>query len=55
MHAKLLDHLAPDLWDGGEVFFVIHGADGTPLAAIEDVETAMAMVAEQGLIIIAVH
>src|SRR6476469_4389679 len=29
--------------DGGEVFFVIHGADGTSWAAIEDVETAMAI------------
>ena len=32
----------------GAVFFVIHGADGASLVAVEDLETAMAMVAEQG-------
>jgi hypothetical protein len=39
----------------GEIFFVICGADGTPIARAEDLETAMGMVAEQGLIIVAVH
>jgi hypothetical protein len=39
----------------GAIFFVIYGADGTSLVAAEDLETAMAMVAEQGLIIVAVH
>jgi hypothetical protein len=39
----------------GEILFVIYDADGTPIVAVEDLETAMAMVTEQGLIIVAVH
>jgi hypothetical protein len=35
--------------------FVIYGADGNPIVMVEDPETAMGMVAEQGLIIVAVH
>lgn len=38
-----------------EIVFVIHGADGTPIVMIEDLDTAMAMVAEHGLVVVAVH
>jgi hypothetical protein len=38
-----------------EMVFVIHGADGNPIVMVEDLETAMGMVAAQGLIIVAVH
>ena len=38
-----------------EMVFVIYGADGNPIVMVEDLETAMGMVAEQGLIIVAVH
>jgi hypothetical protein len=33
-----------------EMVFVIYGANGTPIVMINDLETAMGMVAEQGLI-----
>jgi hypothetical protein len=39
----------------GETAFLIHRADGTPIMMDEDLETAMAMVAKEGLIIVAVH
>jgi hypothetical protein len=35
--------------------FVIHGADGTPIVMVEDLKTAMAMVAQHGLVVVAVH
>jgi hypothetical protein len=38
-----------------EMVFVIYGVDGNPIVMVEDLETAMGMVAEQGLIIVAVH
>ena len=38
-----------------EIVFVIHGADGTPIVMVEDLKTAIAMVAEHGLIVVAVH
>jgi hypothetical protein len=38
-----------------EMVFVIYGADGSPFVMINDLVTAMGMVAEQGLIIVAVH
>jgi hypothetical protein len=38
-----------------EMVFVIYGADGNPIVMVEDLETAMGMVAEQGRIIVAVH
>ena len=38
-----------------EMVFVIYGADGNPIVMVEDLETAMGMVAELGLIIVAVH
>jgi len=39
----------------GEMVFVIYSADGNPIVMDEDLETAMETVAEQGLIIVAVH
>jgi hypothetical protein len=52
--ARQVVYLKAGTYEDG-VFFVIYGADGTSLVAVEDLETAMAMVAEQGLIIVAVH
>jgi hypothetical protein len=39
----------------GETAFLIYSADGTPIMMVENLETAMAMVAEQRLFIVAVH
>jgi hypothetical protein len=39
----------------GEMLFVLYGADGAPLVAAEDVETAMDMAVERGLDFVAVH
>jgi hypothetical protein len=39
----------------GETAFLIYSADGTPIVMVDDLETAMAMVAEQRLFIVAVH
>jgi hypothetical protein len=38
-----------------EMVFLIHGADGTPIVMVEDLKTAMAMVAQHGLVVVAVH
>ena len=38
-----------------EVVFLIHGADGTPIVMVEDLKTAMEMVAQHGLVVVAVH
>jgi hypothetical protein len=40
---------------GGEMLFVLYGADGMPLATADDAETAVAMAAEGGLQFITVH
>jgi hypothetical protein len=37
------------------IVFVIYGADGSPIVMINDLETEMGMVVEQGLIVVAVH
>ena len=39
----------------GETAFLIYSADGTPIMMVEDLVTAMAMVAKEGLFIVAVH
>ena len=39
----------------GERLFVLYGADGVPLAAVDDVDTAVELAAERGLNFIAVH
>ena len=39
----------------GEMLFVLFGANGAPLVAVDDVETALDMVAERGLNFVAVH
>ena len=39
----------------GEMFFVLYGADGSPIARTDAVETAVEMAADQGLEFIAVH
>ena len=39
----------------GEILFVLYGANGAPLVAVDDVETALDMVAERGLNFVAVH
>ena len=39
----------------GEILFVLYGANGAPLVAVDDVETALDMVAERGPNFVAVH
>ena len=39
----------------GEMRFVLFGADGTPLARTDAVETAVDMAAEHGLALISIH
>jgi len=39
----------------GERLVVLYGADGVPLAAVDDVETAVEIAGERGLEFIAVH
>ena len=39
----------------GERLVVLYGADGVPLAAVDDVETAVEIAAKRGLEFIAVH
>jgi hypothetical protein len=39
----------------GELAFVLHGANGVPLIAVYDIETAMEMAAENGLCFATVH
>ena len=40
---------------GDEKLFVLFGADGVPLATVDEVEAAVEMAAECGLQLIAVH
>jgi hypothetical protein len=39
----------------GERLFVLYGADGVPLAMVDDVETAVEVAAEHDLEFVAVH
>jgi hypothetical protein len=39
----------------GEVAYAIHAADGTPMAVVEDVDTAVELVCEHGMAFAAVH
>jgi hypothetical protein len=39
----------------GEMLFVLYGADGSPLAIADVVETAVEMAAEHGLAFVTVH
>ena len=39
----------------GEMLFVLHGADGVPLVATDDVETAVDVAIRHGLEFVAVH
>ena len=39
----------------GKLAFMLYGADGLPLALVDDVETAVEMVVENGLSFAAVH
>ncbi len=39
----------------GEQAFGVFGADGTPLVVVDDLETAVAMVAEHGLDFVTLH
>ena len=39
----------------GERLFVLYGADGVPLAAVDNVEAAVELATEHGLEFIAVH
>jgi hypothetical protein len=39
----------------GEMAFVLYGADGIPLFAVDDVETAVELAAESGLRFATIH
>ena len=39
----------------GQQAYAIHAADGTAMAIVEDVELAVELVAERGMIFVAVH
>ena len=39
----------------GKLAFVLYGADGVPLTAVDDVETAVEMVAESGFGFATIH
>jgi len=51
---RQLVYLKAGLHDG-EVAFVLYRADGIPLIAVDDVETAVEMVAEKGLSFATIH
>jgi hypothetical protein len=62
MSAEQLRHLGSrqvvylrSTWRSGEQTFVIHGADGVPLAVTETVDMAVQMAVEHGLEFVAVH
>jgi hypothetical protein len=39
----------------GQPAFAIHAADGTAMAIVEDIDLAVELVSEQGMIFVAVH
>jgi hypothetical protein len=39
----------------GEPAFAIHAADGTAMAIVEDIDVAVEIVTEQGMVFVAVH
>jgi hypothetical protein len=39
----------------GQVAYAIHGADGAPMAVVEDIDLAVELVSEQGMAFVAVH
>ena len=39
----------------GQTAFAIHAADGTAMAIVEDIELAVELVSEQGMVFVAVH
>lgn len=47
-------YLKTDMRDG-ELAFVIHGADGSPLVVVDAVDTAVKLAAQHGLGVAAVH
>ena len=49
-----LVYLRAGTMDGQEAF-AIHAADGAALAIVEDIELAVELVSEQGMIFVAVH
>ncbi|MGA8192789.1 MAG: DUF1150 domain-containing protein [Acetobacteraceae bacterium] len=52
--ARQVVYLKAGMHDG-ELAFVLYGADGTRLVTVDTVDTAVEMVAEQGLGFVAVH
>lgn len=42
-------------WRDGAPYFLIHGADGVPLATVHGLEQAMEMAAELGIEFVTVH
>ena len=47
-------YLRPDVLNG-QLAYVIHAADGLPMAALEDIDSAVALASEHGVVLVAVH
>jgi hypothetical protein len=47
-------YLRPGMIDG-QMAYAIHGADGCPMAVVEDIELAVELVSEHGMAFVAVH
>jgi hypothetical protein len=47
-------YLRPDVLNG-PLTYAIHAADGLPMAALEDIDAAVALASEHGMVFVAVH
>jgi hypothetical protein len=47
-------YLRPDVLNG-QLAYVIHAADGVPMAALADIDAAVALASEHGMVFVAVH
>jgi len=51
---RSIAYLRPHVLNG-QFAYVIHAADGEAMAALEDVDAAVALASEQGMVFVAVH
>ena len=47
-------YLRPDVLNG-RLAYVIHAADGLPVAALEDIDATVTLASEHGMVFVAVH
>jgi len=47
-------YLRPNVLNG-QLAFVVHAADGLPMAALQDIDSAVALASEHGVVLVAVH